>query len=63
MPEVNFNPGAKAAACGLKVFNGAPQMTRLRTIEPVIMIMSVGSLAVLLLGTVAAVLVAWLFIA
>ena len=35
-------------------------MTRLRTIEPVIV--SFGSLAALLLGTVA-VLVAWLFIA
>ena len=35
-------------------------MTRLRTVEPVIV--SFGSLAVLLLGTVA-VLIAWLFIA
>jgi hypothetical protein len=38
---------------------GFPQMTRLRTIEPVIM--SVGSLAVLLLGA-GAVLVAWFLI-
>ena len=59
MPEVNFNRGAKAAACVLKASMGIPQMTRLRTIEPVIV--SFGSLAVLLLGTVA-VLVALLFI-
>jgi len=38
---------------------GIPQMTRLRTVEPVIV--SFASLAVLLLGTVA-VLVSWLFI-
>ena len=59
IPEVNFNRGAKAAACVPKASMGIPQMTRLRTIEPVIV--SFGSLAALLLGTVA-VLVALLFI-
>jgi hypothetical protein len=59
IPEVNFNRRANAAACVLKAAMGIPQMTRLRTIEPVIV--SFGSLAALLLGTVA-VLVALLFI-
>ena len=59
MPEANFNRFAKAAACVLKVLNGASQMTRLRTVEPVIV--SFASLAVLLLGIVT-VLVSWLFI-